>query len=165
MEQNKDQGSPFLTIGFSSLLVIFLILCMVIFAVLALSDARNNLQLSEHMLEKKEAYFEAVNTSEKVIAEIDQILIQCGKENSTSYLDEVEKQIAGASFENCSTTFSKNGNEAIICFEIKYGEDTQLEVALAIPNNPTAEDSRYQISRFQTINTHNWTPESSKEFQ
>lgn len=164
MEQNKDQGSPFLTIGFSSLLVIFLILCMVIFAVLALSDARNNLQLSEHMLEKKEAYFEAVNTSEKVIADIDQILIDSYNENSSSYLEEVEAKFDQTSFQNCAPSFTKNDKEATISFCINYDVDTQLEVDLKIPGNPS-DGERYQITRFQTINTHNWVPISNKELQ
>lgn len=164
MEQNKDQGSPFLTIGFSSLLVIFLILCMVIFAVLALSDARNNLQLSEHMLEKKEAYFEAVNTSEKVIAEIDQILIDSYNENSSSYLEEVKAKFDQTSFQNYAPSFTKNDKEATISFCINYDVDTQLEVDLKIPGNPS-DGERYQITRFQTINTHNWVPISNKELQ
>ena len=45
----RQRQKPIITIGVSSLLLIFLSLCLIIFAVLSLVSARADLSLSENM--------------------------------------------------------------------------------------------------------------------
>jgi len=64
----KKNLVPSSNIGIASLLVIFLILCLVVFAALSLSTARNDYNHSVNLAEHKTAYYEASNTSEKIVS-------------------------------------------------------------------------------------------------
>lgn len=77
----KDkQQSYFVNIGSSSLLVIFLILCLVTFAILSLSSAKSDYTFSERLAEHKRAYYEASARAEDIVAEIDSILYETAHE-------------------------------------------------------------------------------------
>ncbi len=77
----KDkQQSYFVNIGSSSLLVIFLILCLVTFAILSLSSAKSDYTFSERLAEHKRAYYEASSRAEDIVAEIDSILYETAHE-------------------------------------------------------------------------------------
>ncbi len=88
----KDkQQSYFVNIGSSSLLVIFLILCLVTFAILSLSSAKSDYTFSERLAEHKRAYYEASARAEDIVGEIDSILYETSREvgsaASSSYVD------------------------------------------------------------------------------
>lgn len=69
---NKEKKSvPFLNIGSSSLLVVFLVLCLVIFAVLTLTSAQSDYRFSERLAERRTAYYAACNQAEEQIAALD----------------------------------------------------------------------------------------------
>lgn len=88
----KDkQQSYFMNIGSSSLLVIFLILCLVTFAILSLSSAKSDYTFSERLAEHKRAYYEASARAEDIVGEIDSILYETshevGSAASSSHVD------------------------------------------------------------------------------
>ncbi len=88
----KDkQQSYFVNIGSSSLLVIFLILCLVTFAILSLSSAKSDYTFSERLAEHKRAYYEASARAEDIVGEIDSILYETsrkvGSAASSSHVD------------------------------------------------------------------------------
>lgn len=66
---NKEKKSvPFLSIGSSSLLVVFLVLCLVIFAVLTLTGAQSDYRFSRQLADRRTAYYAACNQAEEQIA-------------------------------------------------------------------------------------------------
>ena len=88
----KDkQQSYFVNIGSSSLLVIFLILCLVTFAILSLSSAKSDYTFSERLAKHKRAYYEASARAEDIVGEIDSILYETSREvgsaASSSHVD------------------------------------------------------------------------------
>lgn len=66
MKKDKEQSS-FVNIGSSSLLIIFLILCLAVFAVLSLSSAKSDYSLSERLAEHKTQYYEAASQAEIIL--------------------------------------------------------------------------------------------------
>ena len=63
---NKEKKSvPFLSIGSSSLLVVFLVLCLVIFAMLTLTGAQSDYRLSRQLADRRTAYYAACNQAEE----------------------------------------------------------------------------------------------------
>ena len=69
---NKEKkGVPFLNIGSSSLLVVFLVLCLVIFAVLTLTGAQSDYRFSRRLADRRTAYYAACNQAEEQIASLD----------------------------------------------------------------------------------------------
>ena len=58
MKKNKEQSS-FVNIGSSSLLIVFVILCLATFAILSLSSAKSDYSLSERLAKHKGDYYDA----------------------------------------------------------------------------------------------------------
>lgn len=69
MNEKKSFPLP-LNVGTSFLLVIFTILCMVIFGVLSLSSALKDLTYSRQNASRTAAYYDACNQAEEILAEL-----------------------------------------------------------------------------------------------
>ena len=69
----KKRGLP-LNVGTSSVLFIFVILCLVSFAILSLSSAMSDYKLSNRVKENSQAYYDACNTAEEQLASFDKTL-------------------------------------------------------------------------------------------
>lgn len=74
--KTKKASYPPINIGTSFLLVIFLVLCMVIFSALSLSSAAKDYEYSKKNAVRTKAYYEACNQAEEIRAQI-------GNNNST----------------------------------------------------------------------------------
>ena len=73
-KQSEKSPAPFFNIGASSLLVIFLILCLVTFAILTLTSAKSDADFAEKLAHHKTNYYAACNTAESTLDEIDAVL-------------------------------------------------------------------------------------------
>ena len=63
-----------LNVGTSSVLFIFVILCLVSFAILSLSSSMSDYKLSSRVAENSEAYYNACNAAEEQLASFDKTL-------------------------------------------------------------------------------------------
>ncbi len=72
--ENKKQASFGLNIGSSSILLIFVLLCLICFAALAIISAKADSKLSRKVLERTTAYYNACNEAEIALAGIDNTL-------------------------------------------------------------------------------------------
>lgn len=73
-KQSEKAPAPFFNIGASSLLVIFLILCLVTFAILTLTSAKSDSDFAEKLAHHKMNYYAACNTAESTLDKIDAVL-------------------------------------------------------------------------------------------
>ena len=73
-KQSEKAPAPFFNIGASSLLVIFLILCLVTFAILTLTSAKSDADFAEKLAHHKTNYYASCNTAESTLDEIDAVL-------------------------------------------------------------------------------------------
>ena len=73
-KQSEKAPTPFFNIGASSLLVIFLILCLVTFAILTLTSAKSDADFAAKLAHHKTNYYAACNTAESTLDEIDAVL-------------------------------------------------------------------------------------------
>lgn len=69
--KTKKESYPPVHIGTSFMLVIFIILCMIIFAVLSLSSAHKDYEYSLKSARRASEYYAANNLAEEKLAEID----------------------------------------------------------------------------------------------
>ena len=69
----KKRGLP-LNVGTSSVLFIFVILCLVSFAILSLSSSMSDYKLSSRVKENSQPYYDACNTAEEQLASFDKTL-------------------------------------------------------------------------------------------
>lgn len=71
---SKKTSYPPVNLGTSLMLVVFIILCMIVFAVLSLSGALKDLAFSETLASRTNSWYEANNQAEEILADIDRIL-------------------------------------------------------------------------------------------
>lgn len=82
-KQSEKAPAPFFNIGASSLLVIFLILCLVTFAILTLTSAKSDADFAEKLAHHKTNYYAACNTAENTLDEIDAVLADAWQLSAT----------------------------------------------------------------------------------
>ena len=82
-KQSEKAPTPFFNIGTSSLLVIFLILCLVTFAILKMTSAKSDADFAEKLAHHKTNYYAACNTAESTLDEIDAVLADAWQRSDT----------------------------------------------------------------------------------
>lgn len=142
MKKDKQQSS-FVNIGSSSLLIIFLILSLVTFAILSLSGAKSDYSFSQRLANHKTAYYEASNRAERILGQIDEALAA----NET--LD--GQQLEGIAIQ---------AEEGIITFSVPMEENQALLVELEV-NDYTKDETYYTIKTWQIISTKAWEGDQS----
>ena len=69
--KEKKSSYPPINMGTSFMLVIFILLCMVIFAILSLSSALRDYDYSKQKADRIKSYYEACNEAEEIYANIE----------------------------------------------------------------------------------------------
>lgn len=157
----KKVQATFMNIGASSLLVIFLILCIAIFATLSLSGAKSNYSFSEKMAEHKTNYYNACNQAEAILDEIDTLLADTAASSDTAQdyyvgftyaLDPEILQIP--------ISIAIDHQVPTLSWQIPIDDTQALQVELTVqwPNDTSATSAPgyfYRIDKWQTITINN----------
>ncbi len=132
--KNKSNGFP--NIGLSSLLIVFLILCLTTFALLALSTAKSDDTLSKKLADHRTDYYAASSQAEEILAQIDAILEQ--KQNQS---------LAGTDFsniDNTSISINTEENLDVLSYSVPMKNDQILSIKLQI-TGPEESEHYYKI--------------------
>ncbi len=121
-------------IGSSSILVIFVILCLVSFATLSIVSANADFKLSKKVLDRTAVYYEAANQAEEALAKLDETL-------SAIYAASSSQE---AYFETAGRSKS---------FVIPLSDLQALEVVVSIEYPYSPADTFYSIKSWQVIIT------------
>ena len=94
MNERRKKNDFHLNIGTSSILFIFVMLCLVSFAVLSLSSATSDYNLSSKILENSTAYYDACNEAEELLSATDTTLsdLYATGISRSGYYDQVGKK-------------------------------------------------------------------------
>ena len=133
-KQSEKAPAPFFNIGASSLLVIFLILCLVTFAILTLTSAKSDADFAGKLAHHKTNYYAACNTAESTLDEIDAVLADAWQLSNT---DTSKNSINNDSSQPDST--SNNSSQPDSTSSDTAAVFTEIETQL------TALDSREQL--------------------
>lgn len=133
-KQSEKAPAPFFNIGASSLLVIFLILCLVTFAILTLTSAKSDADFAEKLAHHKMNYYTACNTAESTLDEIDAVLADAWQLSDT---DTSKNSINNDSSQPDST--SNDSSQPDLTSSDTAAVFTEIETQL------TALDSREQL--------------------
>lgn len=153
MEKSRK---PILGVGTSSILLIFVLLCMITFAVLSLVSARSDYRLSQKNAEHIQDYYQAENKANEILLTID----QCLEEQYTLYgnTEEYLQHVKSALEDTEAVTFT---SEQELEFHVPAGTKQELYAALLLPQEPKEGDSYYQIKSWKIINTETWQQEET----
>lgn len=133
-KQSEKAPAPFFNIGASSLLVIFLILCLVTFAILTLTSAKSDADFAEKLAHHKMNYYAACNTAESTLDKIDAVLADAWQLSDT---DTGKNSINNDSSQPDST--SNDSSQPDLTSSDAAAVFTEIETQL------TALDSREQL--------------------
>lgn len=130
-------------IGLSSLLIIFLVLCLTTFALLALSTAKSDYAFSQKQAKHRSDYYAASTKAEWILGEIDRML----ETQDSELLSQKEFTINDSKI----TVSAEEGNTCL-SYTIPIGNKQDLFVKLQLTTAATAEHY-YEILAWQ-VNNH-----------
>ena len=96
------------SIGGSSILMIFVLLCITTFATLAMVSASASFRLAVQVAQAADDYFAAQSRAEEKLAEISRLIRETGGANFYSQLSEI-----GAAYQNGAITYSVSVSESM----------------------------------------------------
>ena len=132
----KKQTYPPVNMGISLMLVTFLVLCMMIFAVLSVSSALKDYQYSQKNAQRTSAYYDANNTAEEILAAL--------------YEKVPAKASDGLSIQGIPISVT----ESILEYTVPISDAESLYVVLEKPSFGKPE---YTILTWKQIPTQGWT--------
>lgn len=161
MKKDKEQSS-FVNIGSSSLLIVFLVLCLATFAILSLSSAKSDYTLSERLAEHKSQYYEASAKAEAVLDEIDRALEETAskKMSFSRYKKAITEEFNNAVIGEAAVSCSMQEDELMIAYQVPAGEKQALHVELIVTDYEKHENY-YEIQKWQINSTGTWNGDNS----
>lgn len=139
--------------GVSSILMIFVVLCLTTFGVLSFSSARADLNLTKKNGAQIEAFYIVDGIAQEILAEIDSLLYtaQSAGGDATIYEETVLSLLATVS---PSLTIDKNEEDTLkVSYSVPLNEQQYLEVVLTIL--PYDSLKRYKINSYRLIQNEN----------
>ena len=144
----KDKkNNSVVNIGLSSLLLVFLVLCLTTFALLSLSSAKSDYSLSEKLAQHRSDYYTASSQAEEMLAKIDQIMDSTyHSSDAGDYIPALTKAL-----ETESVTVDSENGMSIISYQIPVDDSQILSVRLKIID-PSTSENYYEILTWQVRN-------------
>lgn len=130
----KKQPAFGINIGSASILLIFVILCLVSFAVLSIVSANADNKLTQKVLNRTTSYYEACNNAEEALAAIDHTLR--GVYETTADAD---------------SYFQTVGHNKSYAIPVSDLQTLQVTVEILYPEQD--EDTFYRITSWQVLTT------------
>lgn len=131
-------------IGFSSLILIFIVLCLAVFGLLSLSSAQGDLKLARRSGEAVRGYYEADNKGQEWLCQVDQILMEETGKNQTpgQYSLGLEKRLG--------SLYDKKTGRITTDIPMDRGQALHIELTLADPTK------RYRITAYYVYNREDY---------
>lgn len=150
----KQHRNSIVTLGITSLVLIFSVLCMVILALLTLESSRSDLNMSKRSMEQTEAYYDACTTAADLCSQAEDFL-RCTLRQSAS-----EKDYLKTAENLCSRGFFWEENRRILAIDVPFSDSQSLRVELYVLYPQDTEEPLLEIHTWQTISTGNWNPDT-----
>ena len=132
MSDSKNKLSFGLNVGSSSILLVFVLLCLVLFAALSIISANADNKLTKKVLERTTAYYTACNDAELTLSELDESLV-------TAYKNSIDE----------TDYFSKVGHQHSYTFPISDLQYLKVDVEITYPKND--KDTFYFVKKWQVV--------------
>ncbi len=157
----KKKSFPITNIGTISLMMIFIVLCMVTFAALSLSSAVSDSRSGQKMSVHTEEYYAASNQAEEILASVDGIFSDAYSKAQDA--EEYYKMVSEALPD--TLTSEKEEGQLQIRYQVDVNDSQAIQVLLAVlsPEQIQREGSGafYKILSWQEIQTTPWEGDNS----
>ncbi len=150
-----------ISIGTSSILVIFVLLCLITFATLSLATAGADYKLAVTATSTTTEYYNAETEAVRRLEQLDFVLRPCAAaalgEDEAAYVASAYNTLAALP-EQC-TLDRGPGNTLFASYTVQINAAKEIQVRLQI--TLSGNSPRYSILRWQTVNTAPWVPDEN----
>ncbi len=150
-------------IGSASLLMTFIVLCLVTFAVLSLSGAVSEYNYTQQLAQHNTEYLEASNAATQLLSEIDGQLREAHRMQSFATADETAYYGAAddllGEISDVTTDFSSDTPTA--AFVVPVNDSQALSVVLELNPPRDFADGYYKVKTWQEVSTAEWHGDDS----
>lgn len=160
MKTEKKKFNPGMNVGSSSILVTFVLLCLVTFAALSFVSARADRNLTMQTADRISSYYAADTNAEIMLANTDSQLKMLAKQTDK---DEFYSEIDSLFNDNDMYIISGDENNKYISYSIPASDDLSLSVTLKAVYPESEDDSAFIITEWESISTYNPSEESLEE--
>lgn len=144
MTQKKEQRG-FSTFGFSTILLTFVMIAVVIFSALFLVTAYSDYKLSTKVAENTKGYYNAETKANEKLATLDQMFAECyfSSSDEDTYYSKLSANLADIGVLD-TTNYT-------LSFQEPMGERQYFQVTLQLKYPSNEEDTFYEIIEWRTI--------------
>jgi len=143
--QKENRG--FSSFGFSTILLSFVMICVVTFSALSMVTAYSDYKLSKKVADKNQHFYEAEIRAYEQLAKIDNSLLECYQSSS----DENTYYTRLTASMNDYGTFTTTSEGYYLCFVEEIAKDQQLMVTLQLQYPIKASDTFYTIIEWKSV--------------
>lgn len=160
-KNNELNRRSFSNFGFSTILIAFVMICIVTFSALALMTANSDYKLSRKVADRTSRYYLAEKEATKRLQQIDTILAKAytKSSNRTTYYTLSRKYLKSADLAiELTDTSSSSLN---IHYVIQIGKQQTLDVSLAVVYPPESGGTYYELTRCESVTAQPENTEST----
>lgn len=151
--RNKDTG--FSNFGFSTILLAFVMICIVTISAVSLLTGNSDYKLSKKVAERNSAYYEAEKQAYTILAEIDYLLADAyqNTESSQDYYQRIENSLSAYEYGIYETTAANH----TYSYAVPISEEQDLTVVLWIHYPTGPNETFYEVYTWKSeyeVTTH-----------
>lgn len=147
MRKNIKKQRGFSNFGFSTILLSFVMICVVTFSALSLVTAYSDYKLSQKVADKNQVYYEALERVYAKLVTLDNLLVECyqSSDSESDYYSMVMQELTEyGTLENSST-------EYILSFKEDIATDQYFSIKLTICYPTQNTDAFYEILEWKSV--------------
>jgi Tfp pilus assembly protein PilX len=147
--------------GFSTIMIAFVMICIVTFCALALLTANADYRLSRKVADRTSAYYEAEKSAYETLSEIDELLAESYRTSSSKKTYEKNALAAVSDYATSHPDITVSADTpATVAWDIPFSDTQTLSIALTICYPPENDDCCYTLDKWNTTSA---VPESAPE--
>lgn len=143
----KKEKRGFSNFGFSTILLSFVMICVVTFSALSLVTAHSDYKLSKKVADKTSNYYSATERAYDTLAAVDNLLTEAysTSTDATSYYANIKNLIADYGF------YESTDNISYLSYEEQIATDHYLSVKLSIHYPTEVNEPLYEIIEWKSV--------------
>ncbi len=158
---NEQKKKPVIGIGTTSIVLIFVMLCMLTFSVLSLATAQADLRLSRKSAQRTTEYYEAENRANDILFTV----IDCMNTHLPDRSGEAPENTAAGFYSAIRQELDgKNGitftDDTHLEYVVSLADEQILCVSLELSYEGFSDGRHYRIIAWNTDSTHEWNNET-----
>lgn len=150
----KKKLSSGLNVGSSSILVTFVLLCLVTFAALSFLSANSDYRLSKQAAQRTTDFYAANQMAEIYMANIEALLAKQSSHSpdEASYMQSIPDVFS----DNDSIQVDTSASPVTLNYAVSVNDTQDLQVCLSVHYPDAKDDALFHIQKWQTVTNESW---------